>query len=244
MVDRSDTDNPLPLPPGALPGSTLHGTEGLPGDGHLIGALDFARLARRRLPAHASRNAPNGTATSPSDYDLNPGFRPAAGIVYRPAAVLVTIIARDQPTLLLTRRADHLARHAGQIAFPGGRIDDTDAGPVAAALREAEEEIGLPPAMVEPLGQLSTYLTATGYAIVPVVGLVAPDFEPTLAADEVAEAFEVPLAFIMDPANHRTHSREWNGTERRYHAIPFGPHYIWGATAGILKNMHERLFLP
>jgi 8-oxo-dGTP pyrophosphatase MutT (NUDIX family) len=158
------------------------------------------------------------------------------------AAVLIPVIARETLTLLLTERTAGLKRHAGQIAFPGGRMDAEDASPVATALREANEEIGLAPAFVEPLGFLDSYRTGTGFLIRPVVGLVSPGFALRLAEGEVADAFEVPLSFLMDPANHQKASREWRGRMRAYYAMPYGERYIWGATAGMLKNMYERLY--
>jgi 8-oxo-dGTP pyrophosphatase MutT (NUDIX family) len=158
-----------------------------------------------------------------------------------PAAVLVPIIAREELTVLLTQRTEHLAKHAGQISFPGGKIDADDDGPVAAALREAEEEIGLSARFIEPLGFLDSYRTGTGYRIVPVVALVQPQFTLALNVEEVSDAFEVPLAFLMDEVNHQRHAREWRGRQRQFYAIPYLNRYIWGATAGIIKNMHERL---
>ncbi|MFM9936030.1 MAG: CoA pyrophosphatase [Novosphingobium sp.] len=201
----------------------------------------FLDRARLHLRPSIGVDAPQA---APSDYDLNPEMTPAASDTLRPAAVLIPIIARDQLTVLLTRRTETLSRHPGQIAFPGGRIDATDATPAAAALREAQEEVGLDPALVTPLGFLDTYRTGTGYRIEPLVALVAPQLVLTLQESEVAEAFEVPLHFLMDPANHETHAKFWQGAERRFYAIPYGSYYIWGATAGILKNMHQRLFAP
>jgi 8-oxo-dGTP pyrophosphatase MutT (NUDIX family) len=145
-------------------------------------------------------------------------------------------------TVLLTQRTEGLPRHAGQIAFPGGRMEPTDRDPTATALREANEEIGLDPSFVEPLGYLDPYRTGTGFRIFPVVGIVREGFALQLDAREVAEAFEVPLAFLMDETNHRTEVRTWRGAERRFYAMPFEQRYIWGATAGIMKNMHKRLF--
>lgn len=162
--------------------------------------------------------------------------------VMRPAAVLVPLVDRpDGLTVLLTRRTEHLAHHAGQVSFPGGRLEDDDDGPVACALREAEEEIGLPPACVDVLGFLDDYVTVTDFRIVPVVGLVSPPF--TLRPDpfEVAEAFEVPLAFLLDPANHERRERSVDGRARSYYAMPYGRHFIWGATAGMLINLHRVL---
>jgi 8-oxo-dGTP pyrophosphatase MutT (NUDIX family) len=160
----------------------------------------------------------------------------------RPAAVLVPIVGRADLTVLLTQRTDHLPSHAGQVSFPGGKMEEGDCGPVATALREAREEIGLDPRFVEPLGFLDAYRTGTGYRIVPVVVIVHEGFELTLDCNEVADAFEVPLAFLMDAQNHATHVRSWRGVERRFYAMPFEQRYIWGATAGIMKNMHHRFF--
>jgi len=160
----------------------------------------------------------------------------------RPAAVLVPVVAREEPMVLLTQRTAHLKDHAGQISFPGGKIDKTDASPLAAALREADEEIGLAPQLVEPLGYLDLYLTTFGYRIVPTVARVAPDFSLTLNRDEVDDAFEVPLAFLMSPDNHQRKSRDWNGLTRRFYEMPYGDRYIWGATAGILRNLWERIY--
>jgi len=165
-----------------------------------------------------------------------------AGGVYVAAAVLVAITDRPEPGVLLTLRQPHLRRHAGQIAFPGGRVDSGDEDAVAAALREAQEEIGLDPSFVEPLGYLDAYRTGTGFRIFPVVSLVREGFTLALDAREVADTFEVPLAFLMDERNHRTEARTWLGVERRFYAMPFEDRYIWGATAGIMKNMHKRLF--
>jgi 8-oxo-dGTP pyrophosphatase MutT (NUDIX family) len=173
------------------------------------------------------------------DHDLNPGLW--ADKPLTPAAVLVPIIAHpDQLTILLTRRTAHLHDHAGQISFPGGRVDPCDETPVACALREAEEEVGVPPALTDVVGRLDTYQTRTGFEIVPVVGIVKPF---TLKPDpfEVAEAFEVPLDFILDSANHRRDSRVYQGVERHFWAMPFGTYYIWGATAGMLVNLSEVL---
>jgi 8-oxo-dGTP pyrophosphatase MutT (NUDIX family) len=145
---------------------------------------------------------------------------------------------------LLTLRTDTLRKHAGQISFPGGRIDDDDGSPTEAALREAEEEIGLDRRFVEPVGFLDGYRTGTGFSITPVVALIAPGFTLQLAEAEVAEVFEVPLAFLFDPDHHQKHAREWRGRTRSFWAMPYGERYIWGATAGMLKNLYERLTHP
>ncbi len=161
----------------------------------------------------------------------------------RPAAVLIPVVDHPQPTVLLTQRSAHLNDHAGQIAFPGGKIDVTDASPLDAALREAEEEIGLDRQFVDPLGYLDLYATGFGFRILPTVARVKPGFKLTINRGEVDDAFEVPLAFLMDPANHQLHSKEFRGMERSYYAMPFAERYIWGATAGILRVLYERICL-
>jgi 8-oxo-dGTP pyrophosphatase MutT (NUDIX family) len=128
------------------------------------------------------------------------------------------------------------------VAFPGGKIEANDASPVAAALREAREEVGLASALVEPIGYLDLYLTFSGFRILPTVARVKSDFALTLNPSEVTEAFEVPLEFLMDPANHQRKTRDWKGIQREYYAMPFGDHYIWGITAGILHNLYERVY--
>jgi 8-oxo-dGTP pyrophosphatase MutT (NUDIX family) len=160
----------------------------------------------------------------------------------KPAAVLVPIIDRREPTVLLTLRTADLASHAGQVAFPGGKIDAADESPVAAALREAREETGLAPALIEPIGYLDLYLTFSGFRILPTVARINPDFTLALNSREVTETFEVPLEFLMTPANHQRKTRDWNGLVRDYYAIPFENRYIWGITAGILRNLYERVY--
>ena len=156
----------------------------------------------------------------------------------RPAAVLIGLVGRsDGPALLLTQRTDHLRDHAGQICFPGGRIEAGDAGPTAAALREAEEEIGLDPERVGVLGELPTYRTITGFRIHPVVGWVSLPFTPRPDPYEVAEVFEVPLHFVLDPENHRRQSYRRGALTRGYYVLPYQGRFIWGATAGILVNL-------
>ncbi|WP_235579238.1 CoA pyrophosphatase [Pseudorhodoferax sp. Leaf274] len=162
------------------------------------------------------------------------------------AAVLVPVVQREAgPTLLLTERSLQLANHSGQIAFPGGRIDAADADANAAALREADEEVGLDPSHVEIIGALSNYVTGTAFVVTPVVALVRPGFALTLNAGEVADAFEVPLAFLMDPANHHRHMLEWQGVRREWFSMPFqdgaAERFVWGATAGMLRNLYRFL---
>ena len=176
------------------------------------------------------------------DLDLDPAMWERAGVTAtRPAAVLIPVVDRPDPAVLLTLRTE-LPSHPGQIAFPGGKIDPHDATPAAAALREAEEEIGLTHRLIDPIGYLDLYLTFSGYRILPTLGRVSPDYRLTLNEHEVADAFEVPLAFLMDAQNHLLHSRDWKGIERKYYAMPFGERYIWGVTAGILRNLYDRIY--
>lgn len=204
-----------------------------------LSLADFVDRARRRL---ASAAPSVEMASSMGDHAVDPSLIALRGSgAVRPAAVLVPIVAREEPTILLTLRTEHLPSHKGQIAFPGGKIDPGDASPLATALREAEEEIGLGSAHVDPLGYLDVYETTSGYRIVPVVAMVTPPFAIRPNPNEVGDVFEVPLAFLMDAANHQEHQREWQGRVRRYTAMPFGERYIWGVTAGILKNLHARV---
>jgi 8-oxo-dGTP pyrophosphatase MutT (NUDIX family) len=161
----------------------------------------------------------------------------------RPAAVLIPVVDHPEPTVLLTQRSAHLNDHAGQISFPGGKIDATDASPLDAALREAEEEIGLSREFIDPIGYLDLYATGFGFRILPTVARIRPGFKLRVSEAEVDDAFEVPLAFLMDPANHQVHSKEFRGMERSYYAMPFAERYIWGATAGILRVLYERIYL-
>ena len=177
------------------------------------------------------------------DLDLEPALWEKAGVkATKPAAVLVPVVARPKPQVLLTLRTPDLKSHSGQIAFPGGRIDPGDASPLAAALREANEEVGLDKRFIQPIGYLDLYLTFSGFRILPLVAHIDPDYAMTVNPSEVADAFEVPLEFLMTPGNHQRLKRDWKGLERQYYAMPFGERYIWGVTAGILRNLYERIY--
>jgi 8-oxo-dGTP pyrophosphatase MutT (NUDIX family) len=205
---------------------------------------DFFARARARLTLDVPAGLTDGSIVpARGDHDLDPMLAAIAAVrPIRPAAVLVPVVARAEPMVLLTQRSAHLKDHAGQISFPGGKLDPGDASPMAAALREADEEIGLAADCVEPIGYLDLYLTTFGFRIVPLVARVAPDFALTLNPGEVEDAFEVPLAFLMSPENHQRNSRDWNGLTRHFYEMPFGERYIWGATAGILRNLYERIY--
>jgi 8-oxo-dGTP pyrophosphatase MutT (NUDIX family) len=204
---------------------------------------DFFARARERLSLDVPAALADPTAHAVrGDLDLDPLTWERAGVkASRPAAVLIPVIDRPDPAVLLTLRTE-LPSHPGQIAFPGGKIDPHDATPAQAALREAEEEIGLTHDLIEPIGYLDLYLTFSGYRILPTVARVSPDYRLVLNEHEVADAFEVPLGFLMDVQNHALHSRDWKGIERKYYAMPFGERYIWGVTAGILRNLWERIY--
>ncbi|OYU13857.1 MAG: CoA pyrophosphatase [Alphaproteobacteria bacterium PA4] len=174
------------------------------------------------------------------DWDMS-GETPPGGRVLMPAAVLIAVSDEAEPQLLLTRRPTTMSRHAGQIAFPGGRVDPGDADAVAAALREAEEEVALARHHVDVLGTLAPYETGTGFAITPVVGVVPPNLALTPHEREVAEIFHVPFAHVMDAANHELRSGEWQGLARKFYVIRHGNREIWGATAGILVNLARQL---
>ena len=177
------------------------------------------------------------------DHDIDPVMAAIAQVrPIRPAAVLIPVIDRAEPTVLLTQRTTGLTSHAGQIAFPGGKLDPADASPLAAALREAEEEVGLDRRFVHAIGYLDVYMTTLGFRIVPTLARIDPGFELTLSPAEVHDAFEVPLRFLMQPDNYQRRRREWRGMMRTTYAIPFGDRDIWGVTAGILRNLYERLY--
>ncbi|WP_295848825.1 CoA pyrophosphatase [Tardiphaga sp.] len=210
-----------------------------------IGSSEFFRRARARLSFDVPAGLTDASLVPLSGDEGNDRMLQivATERPIRPAAVLIAIIEHELPTVLLTQRAAHLNDHAGQIAFPGGKIDATDVSPLDAALREAEEEVGLDRSFVEPVGYLDLYGTAFGFRILPTVARVKPGFTLAINQNEVESAFEVPLAFLMDPANHQLHSKEFRGIERSYYAMPFAERYIWGATAGILRVLYERICL-
>lgn len=179
--------------------------------------------------------------TTRGDFDLNPHTRPLTRKELRPAAVLVPVVQRAEPTVLLTQRTHTLAQHAGQVSFPGGRAEPDDISLVQTALRETLEETGIQSTFVTVAGFLEAYETGTGFAILPVVGLLAEGFSLLPDASEVAEVFEVPLAFLLDPANRKKDSREFQGIRRSFYSFTYKGHYIWGATAAMLVNFGERL---
>ncbi|AMN40908.1 CoA pyrophosphatase [Rhodoplanes sp. Z2-YC6860] len=218
--------------------------QGVPLDEVKAPTHEFFERARSRL----NREVPVGLTDFDAevkirgDLDLEPELWIKAGVkATKPAAVLVPIVARSEPQVLLTQRTPELKSHSGQIAFPGGRIEPGE-GPLAAALREANEEVGLDSKFVEPIGYLDLYLTFSGFRILPLVAHVDPDYAMKVNPSEVADAFEVPLEFLMTPGNHQRLSRDWNGIERHYYAMPFQERYIWGVTAGILRNLYERIY--
>lgn len=191
-------------------------------------------------PALAWDSAELSARRPAGDHILNPGFTFPTERHFKEAAVLIPVIARrPEATVLLTRRTATLNSHSGQIAFPGGRIDDTDHGPVDAALREAAEEIALDARLVEPIGMIDPYFTGSGYRITPVVSVVDPAYTAVPNPDEVAGVFEVPLGFLMREANHARGSRAFQGIERSFYVMPYGSHYIWGVTAGIIRRLYE-----
>lgn len=195
-------------------------------------------LARARA---ALRPQPIGhVLEARGDHDLN-ADAPRKADPKRAAVLIPVVRRREGPTVLFTRRSGALRAHSGQISFPGGRIDATDATPLDAALREAREEIGLEARFVEPLGYSDTYLSTSGYLVTPAVGLVAEGFALRLNPAEVEEAFEIPLAAACDDDRFELHVRNWNGRLRRYYALPFENRYVWGVTAGILRHFVERV---
>jgi 8-oxo-dGTP pyrophosphatase MutT (NUDIX family) len=202
----------------------------------------LAQVRRALSPVPALASLPKEfQPTAYGDHALNPGARPSSAKPLVPAAVLVALVqSAGELRVLFTRRTDAVSHHAGQISFPGGRVEPGDADPAACALRESAEEIGLQPRFVEIIGALDPYVTVTGFAVAPVVGVVRPGFALTLDQREVAETFEVPLAFLLDAGNHRRQRAVFNGVEREWWAIPYRGHYIWGATAGMVRNLYQR----
>ncbi|MBV9990808.1 MAG: CoA pyrophosphatase [Alphaproteobacteria bacterium] len=176
-----------------------------------------------------------------SDYDLDPQNRPETAVSLIPAAVLLPIVLRDEPSVLFTERSAKLARHAGQVSFPGGRSNPDDESLIFTALRETQEETGIAPDFITVAGFLDAYETGTGFAILPVVGLLREGFVLAPDTNEVAEVFEVPLSFLLDPANRQKNQTEWKGRLRHYYAFRYHGHYIWGATAAMLANFAERM---
>jgi 8-oxo-dGTP pyrophosphatase MutT (NUDIX family) len=183
-----------------------------------------------------------GGGEASSDFDLNPADAPPRAPSLRQAAVLVALLeAGAVPTIVLTRRSAALKHHPGQIAFPGGKIDPGDNGPEGAALREAHEEIGLRPDNVDVLGCLPPHETVTGFAVTPILARIRKPFRWHPEAGEVDEVFAVPLGHVADPANYLVEGRVWRGSVRRYYVVPWGPYYIWGATARILRGLADRM---
>jgi 8-oxo-dGTP pyrophosphatase MutT (NUDIX family) len=194
------------------------------------------------METDALRRALDRDSGASSDFDLNPGIVLPPGRKLRAAAVLVAVQdLGDGPRLLLTKRSSHLKHHPGQIAFPGGKLDPCDANATAAALREAQEEVGLPPTSVSVLGALPSHETVTGFTVMPILATITGHFHPVPEAGEVEEVFSVPLDFVTNTANFRIEARLWRGEWRRYYAVPYGPYYIWGATARILRGLAERM---
>lgn len=208
---------------------------------------DFAPFSAegfRRRALHQAGGPLETAWRDHGDHLLNPQFVDVAmGLKLKDAAVLVPVVDDgDEAKIILTQRTATLRKHSGQIAFPGGAVDPEDASPEQAALREAQEEIGLDPRFVEPLARLPHYYAMTGFRITPVLSVVRRGFDLTLNPSEVDDVFEVPLSFLMNAANHQRGSRDFNGTERHFYLMPYEDRNIWGITAGILRTLYERLY--
>ncbi len=220
-------------------------TDGAEHDNRLVTGSEFFSRAQERLTFDVPAALTNPDAIArPDAHNADPAVVAAIAAVrpIRPAAVLVPVVQRNEPSVLLTERTARLADHGGEISFPGGKIDAGDASPAAAALREAEEEIGLAREFVEPIGYLDIHITPFGHRIVPVLARVLPGFALRLNRDEVEDAFEVPLAVLMVSQNHKRETLDWNGFSLNSYVMQFGHRKIWGATAIILRNLYERVY--
>ncbi|MFZ5963634.1 CoA pyrophosphatase [Thalassococcus sp. BH17M4-6] len=199
-------------------------------------------MSRTAEQLSALTRALDAATQASSDYDLNPEVVLPANRVLRPAGVLIALVdGSDGLDVILTKRSSRLKHHPGQIAFPGGKQDDGDRDVTDAALREAEEEVGLPRHRVEVLGHLPSHETVTSFRMTPVIGRVTGRFDPVAEPGEVEEVFSVPLAHVTDPGRFSVQYRRWRGTRRHYFTVPFGPYYIWGATARILRGLADRM---
>ncbi len=207
-------------------------------------AISAAKFTLDDWRERASRENGQPEADHLGDHALNPEFRDhILGQNLRDAAVLIAVVERgSEASVILTQRTEQLRSHSGQVAFPGGRIDTTDVSPEAAALRETQEEIGLMANGFEVVGRMPDYASGSGYRIAPVLAIADPEAKMRINPAEVADAFEVPLEFLMDPRNHRKESRIWHGKERFFWVMPYGDRYIWGVTAGIIRTLYERLY--
>lgn len=206
---------------------------------------DLRRRARGVLAPLESRiDAGGDDPSGRSDFELNPELETLSDAEHRqPAAVLIPVVERErQASILFTQRTDEMPTHAGQISFPGGKMDAGDANVVETALREAREEIGLEAEFIDTIGFLDDYITSTGYRISPLVAVIRQGYSITPDHNEVADVFDVPLSFLMNAQNHEMHEREWRGAQRKFYAMPYGNRFIWGATAGMLRNLYDWLY--